>query len=163
MSKIAAIIWNSGEKSLIDAWLSGRGSAAAYGSPVTVPDGTSGANFGLGMGTRVGGVGSTKADVMAQILELGTSSAQGYARATLARTTVGWPAATLVSGHYQTTAPQQTFTFSGTPNPNGATLWFVAGAATINQDNCLFGADLSATRTFGNGDVELVTSSASVS
>jgi len=154
---MASILYNKGEQSLLDAWLTGRGSAAAYGSPVTVPDGTGPGNFGLGLGTRVGGVGSTKADVLAQILEVGTSAANGYARATLARSTSGWPAATLVSSSYQTTAPQQTFTFTGTPNPNGATLWFVAGAATINQDNCLFGADLAATRTFANGDLEKIT------
>jgi hypothetical protein len=111
---MAAIIWNTGEKSVIDAWLSGRGSAAAFGSPVTIPagSGTVG-SFGLGMGTRVGGVGSTKADVMAQILELGTSTAAGYARQGLTRDTTGWPAATLVTTSYQSTAPQQTFTFTG--------------------------------------------------
>lgn len=155
---MASIIWNKGEQSLIDAWLSGRGSAADYGTPVTVPagSGTVG-DFGLGMGTRSGGVGSTKADVMAQILELGTSSAAGYARAALERSTTGWPAATLQSGSYQSEAPQKTFTFTGAPNPNGATLWFVAGSTTTNDDNALFGADTAATRTFANGDTERIT------
>jgi hypothetical protein len=109
------------------------------------------------MGSRVGGVGSTKADVMAQILELGTSTANGYARAALLRNQTSWPASTLVSGSYQTTAPQQTFTFSGAPSPNGATLWFIAGSSVINIDNCLFGADTAATRTFANGDTERIT------
>lgn len=155
---MASLMWNKGEQSLIDAWLSGRGSGADYGSPVTVPKGTATAsNFGLGMGTRAGGVGSTKADVLAQILELGTSTAAGYGRAALSRDTTGWPAATLQTGSFQSTAPQQTFTFTGAPSPNGATLWFVAGATTINQDNCLFGADTAATRTFANGDTERIT------
>jgi len=155
---MAAIIWNTGEKSVIDAWLSGRGSAAAFGSPVTIPagSGTVG-SFGLGMGTRVGGVGSTKADVMAQILELGTSTAAGYARQGLTRDTTGWPAATLVTTSYQSTAPQQTFTFTGAPSPNSATLWFVAGSTTTNNDNALFGADTAATRVFANGDTERIT------
>lgn len=155
---MAAIMWNKGEQSLIDAWLSGRGSAAAYGSPQTVPSGSGTVgNFGLGMGCRVGGVGSTKADVLAQILELGETTAAGYDRAALSRDTTGWPAATLQTGSYQSTAPQQTFTFTGTPNRNGATLWFVAGKNTRNEDNCLFGADTAATRTFANGDTERIT------
>lgn len=156
---MAVILWNLGEKAVLDAWLTGRGSAAAYGTPVTVPDGTAPGNYGLGLGTRVGGVGSTKADVLAQIIELATGTAAGYtARATIARSTGGWPAATLGGGgHYTTSAAQQTFTFTGTPNPNGATLWFIGGSTTKGDDNCLFGADLSATRTFANGDVEKVT------
>jgi len=155
---MASIIWNQGEKSVIDAWLSGRGSAANFGSPVTIPSGSgSVGNFGLGLGTRVGGVGSTKADIMAQILELGTSTANGYARAALSRDTTGWPAATLVTGSFQSTAPQQSYTFTGAPSPNSATLWFVAGSTTTNNDNALFGADTAATRIFANGDTERIT------
>lgn len=155
---MASIIWNKGESSVIDAWLGGAGSAATYGSPVLVPSGsgTVGA-WGLGMGTRVGGVGSTKADVLAQILELGTTTAAGYARASLTRNQTSWPASSLSTGSFQSTAPQQSFTFSGAPSPNGATLWFLAGGATINIDNCLFGADTAATRTFANGDTERIT------
>lgn len=154
---MAVIIWNTGEKSLIDAWLSGRGSAADFGSPVTVPAGSGTVHsYGLGLGTRVGGVGSTKADVMAQILEVGTGTANGYARQALSRDTTGWPAATL-SGSYSSTAPQQTITFSGAPSPNAATLWFIAGSTTTNNDNCLFGGDTAATRNFANGDTEKVT------
>lgn len=150
---MASILWNKGERSIIDAWLGGQD---AYLSPTIVPAG--GGNWGLGLGTRVGGVGATKADVMAQILEVGTSAANGYARAAITRDQAagGWPAATL-SGSYSTTASQKSFTFTGAPNPNGATLWFVAGSNTTNHDNALFGADTAATRTFGNGDTERVT------
>ena len=155
---MASIIWNKGEQSVIDAWLSGRGSAAAYGTPVTVPSGSGTVgNYGLAMGTRVGGVGSTKADVMAQILELGTSTAAGYARAALSRDTTGWPAATLVTTSFQSTAPQQSFVFTGAPSPNSATLWFVAGSTVTNNDNALFGADTAAIRVFANGDTERIT------
>lgn len=151
---MAGIIWNKGEQSLIDGWLGGQ---STYGSPQIVP--ASGANWGLGLGSRVGGVGTTKADVLAQILEIGVTTANGYARATISRdqTAGGWPASTKPGSSYQTTAAQKSFTFTGAPAPNGATLWFVAGNSTTNADNALFGADTAATRTFGNGDTERVT------
>lgn len=148
---MASIIWNKGEKSCIDAWLAGQ----TGGSPQLIP--AAAANWGLGLGTRVGGVGSTKADVMAQIIEIGTSAANGYARASISRDTNGWPAATLSGSSMASTTAQKSFSFTGTPNPNGATLWFVAGSTTTNADNALFGADTAATRTFGNGDTERVT------
>jgi len=151
---MASIIWNKGERSCVDGWLGGQSN---YLTPVIVP--TAGANWGLGLGTRVGGVGSTKADVMAQILEIGTTAAAGYGRASISRdqTAGGWPASTLQGGSYAATTAQKSFSFTGVPNPNGATLWFVAGSTTTNQDNALFGADTAATRTFGNGDTERVT------
>lgn len=100
-----------------------------------------------------------KADTITTIAELGTTLANGYARAPILRnqSVSGWPASTLVGSSYETTAAQVSFgLFTGAPNPNGATLWFLAGDTTINHDNALFGADLSATRTFGNGDSERV-------
>lgn len=151
---MAGIIWNKGEQAFIDGLLGGQSS---YGSPQLVP--AAGANWGLGLGTRVGGVGTTKSDAMAQILEVGVTTPNGYARATISRdqTAGGWPASTKPATSYQSTAAQKSFTFTGAPAPNGATLWFVAGNTTTNTDNCLFGADLAATRTFGNGDTERVT------
>jgi hypothetical protein len=151
---MAGIMYNKGEQSQIDGWLGGQSN---YGSPPIVP--TVGANWGLGMGTRVGGVGSNKADVLAQIIEVGTGTANGYARATISRdqTAGGWPASTKPGSSYQSTTAQKSFTFTGAPSPNGATLWFVAGSATTNADNVLFGADTAATRTFGNGDTERIT------
>lgn len=151
---MASIIWNTGERAFIDGLLGGQSN---YLTPVIVP--TAGSNWGLGLGTRVGGVGSNKPDVMAQILEVGTTSAQGYGRATITRdqSAGGWPASTKPGSSYQSTTAQKTFSFTGTPNPNGATLWFVAGSANTNDDNCLFGSDTAATRTFGNGDTERVT------
>lgn len=153
---MASIVWNKGERAFVDGLLGGQSN---YLSPVIVP--TAGSNWGFGLGTRVGGVGSTKSDTITQIAELGTTTPAGYGRTTIVRNqaTNGWPAATLSGGSYESTAQQQTFSFTGAPNPNGATLWFVAGTTTISNDNCIFGADLSATRTFGNGDQELVTPS----
>lgn len=149
---MAAIIWNKGEQSVCDGWLGGQ---STYLTPVIVP--AAGGNWGLGLGTRAGGVGTNKADVKATIAEIGTTTASGYARAAVARNQTGWPASTKPGSSYQTTAPQQTFSFTGAPSPNGATLWFVAGSTTITDDNCLFGADTAATRTFANGDTERVT------
>lgn len=153
---MAGIVWNKGERAFVDGLLGGQ---SAYQTPQIVP--TAGGNWGLGLGTRLGGVGSTKSDAMAQILEVGTSVASGYGRVAITRdqSAGGWPAATLVSGSYESSATQKTFSFTAAPTPNGATLWFLAGDATINHDNCLFGADLAATRTFGTGDTELVTPS----
>ena len=151
---MASIIWNKGERSVIDAWLGGQDN---YLTPNIVPADAS--NWGLGLGTRVGGVGSTKANVMAQILEIGTATANGYARQSISRDQAagGWPASSLVGSNYSSTAPQKSFTFTNAPSPNSATLWFLAGTTVINDDNCLFGADTAATRIFGNGDTERVT------
>ena len=151
---MASIVWNVGERSQVDGWLGGQSN---YGSPVIIP--SVGGSWGLGLGTRVGGVGATKANVMAQIAEVGTNTASGYARAAISRdqTGSGWPAATKPGSSYQSTAPQKSFSFTNAPDPNGATLWFLAGNTVLNADNCIFGADTAATRTFGNGDVERVT------
>lgn len=152
---MASIMYNKGELSLIDAWLSGRGSAVDYGTPVTVPSGSGTVgDFGLGMGKNLV---SVKTDTLTEIVELGTATANGYARAALERSTTGWPAATLNTS-YETTAPQQTFSFTSTgPSPNGANMWFVAGSVTTSDDNVLFGADTQAERTFANGDTEKIT------
>ena len=152
---MASIIWNKGERSCVDAWLGGQSN---YLSPAIVP--APAANWGLGLGTRTNGVGATKADVMAQILEIdATGQASGYDRASISRDQAagGWPASSLSSGSYQSTTAQKSFSFTGAPNPNGATLWFVAGSTVLNADNCLFGADTAAIRTFGIGDTERVT------
>lgn len=161
---MAYIVWNKGERSIIDAWLGGQGDSdlGGYSSPQLVPvGGNTPGSWAIGLGTRVGGVGGTKADTITQIIEVDNvgGGSSGYARQGITRdqTAGGWPAATLSGSSYASTAPQKSFSFTGAPNPNGATLWFLAGNTTLNADNCLFGADLAATRTFGNGDVERVT------
>ncbi|MEM3097391.1 MAG: hypothetical protein QXU32_01550 [Nitrososphaerales archaeon] len=151
---MAGIIWNKGEESVIRAWLSGQ---SDFGSPRIIPP--VGGSWGVGLGTRSGGVGGNKADTITQINEVGRITANGYGRAVITRDTTGsgWPAPSLVSGSMASTSPQVAFNFTGAPDPNGATLWFIAGNTTINADNALFGADTAAVRTFGNGDVERVT------
>lgn len=150
---MGSIVYNTGERALIEASLCGQASLGT--TPVIVP--AIGGNWGLGLGTRVGGVGVDKTNGISQILELGTATAAGYGRAGLARSHTGWPAPTKPGASYMTTSPQQTFSFTGAPSPNSATMWFVAGSTTINDDNVLFGADLAQTRTFNIGDVERVT------
>lgn len=153
------LLYNQGEKALIDGFFGGLGSASASGSPVIIPSGSGTVgSFGVGLGTRSGGVGSSKSDALAQILEVGTSAANGYARQPIQRSQsagVGWPAASLVAGSYQSAAPQVEFTFTGSPNPNGATLWFLAGNTTTSADNVLMGCDLTAApHTYSNGEIQ---------
>ena len=161
---MAAILFNKGERSLIDVWLVGKGGTdytPSGASHRTAPAAgtTPGTNaWGVGMGqTAIGSL--TKASVLAGIIELGTSAANGYDRQGILRDPAGtgWPVSTLVSSSYQTTGPQVSFVFTGAPNPNGANCWFVAGSATKSDDNALFGADTAATRTFANGDTERIT------
>ena len=159
---MAYILWNKGEQSLINTWLGGF--TASTTSAPWVPT----TSVHVGMGCKTGGVGSDKmvgngTNPANSIAELGThataADAGGYSRKAIARDAgaTGWPQATISSGSYQSTAPQVTFTFTGSPNQNGATLWFVALTGSTGADNCIFGADLAATRTFSNGDTERIT------
>jgi hypothetical protein len=153
---MAYLLLNKGEQSLIDTWLAG-------GSGGVVP----GATVYVGLGSKTGGIGSDKTvnngtNQATTLAEIGQSTANGYARQPLSRNNGGatpnWPLSTLVSGSYQTTGTQVTFTFTGAPGPlNGATLWFVSLASTVGGIDSLFGADLAATRTFANGDTEKIT------
>jgi hypothetical protein len=155
-----AYIWyHKGEAAFLNAMLGGAGSAAGSGTPQVIPSGSgSVGSFGVGLGTRSGGVGTTKSDTITQIAEVGTTSAQGYARQGITRNQTDWPAATLVAGSYQTTASTEEFTFTGSPNPNAATMWFLAGNTTLNADNALLGADLAGgPHTYSNGEVQRVT------
>lgn len=154
---MAYILWNKGEQSLINTWL-GDFTAGTN----SVPDSTA---VHVGMGAKTGGVGSDKTvnngtSTSTTLAEIGQTTDGGYARQSILRNggaSGGWPAAQLSSGSYQTTAPQVTFTFTGTPNLNGATLWFVALSSVTGTVDCLFGADLAATRNFSNGDTERIT------
>lgn len=100
------------------------------------------------------------------INEIGTTTAAGYARQTIARSiatgSVDWGTSTfdstLSTGGQSTTADQVTFgAFSGAPSPNGANSWVVTDGSTLNAGNPYFAGDTAATRTFANGDTEKVT------
>jgi hypothetical protein len=154
---MAQLITNNGERSMINTWLVG-----ASGGGNSVP----GSAVYVALGSKSGGIGTDKTvnngtNQTTTLAEIGQTAANGYARQILNRNgggaTPNWPLASLVSTSYQSTATQVTFTFTGAPNLNGATLWFVALSATINATDALFGADLATTRTFANGDTEKVT------
>jgi len=128
----------------------------------------------MGLSTTVVGSGSNmqrnsvwSATVSgSNVNEIGSTTAAGYARQTIARSiaqgAVDWQASTFdntfSTGGQSTTADQVTFgAFSGAPSPNGANSWALTGGSTINAGSLYFAADTAATRTFANGDTEKVT------
>lgn len=146
---------------MIAGWLAGQSAytnntVLANTSAVVVP--AVGGNWGVGLGARSGGVGSNKADHISTIIEIGG----GYpGRQAIPRNTTGWPDPTsLVNSSYQCQAPSVTFTFTAAATygtSSSASLWFVAGSNTAGDDNALWGADMSTTRTFQSSDQEIIT------
>lgn len=102
------------------------------------------------------------------INEIGSTTAAGYARQTIAKSIaqagIDWGTSTFdnttSTGGQTTAADQVTFgAFSGAPSPNGALSWTLTDGTTLNAGNPYFSADTAATRTFANGDTEKVTAS----
>lgn len=100
------------------------------------------------------------------INEIGSTTAAGYARQTIARSiatgSIDWGTSSydsnLSTGGQSTTSDQVTFgAFSGAPSPNGANSWVITDGSTLNAGNPYFAADTAAARTFANGDTEKVT------
>jgi hypothetical protein len=100
------------------------------------------------------------------INELGSTTASGYARQTIAKSInqagIDWGTSTFdnttSTGGQSTTADQVTFgAFSAAPSPNGANSWVLTDGTTLNAGNPYFAGDTAATRTFANGDTEKVT------
>jgi len=99
------------------------------------------------------------------INEIGSSTANGYARQTIAKSinqgAIDWGTSTfdntLSTGGQSTAADQITYTFSGAPSPNGAVSFCMTDGSTLNAGNPYMSGDLAATRTFANGDTEKVT------
>lgn len=97
--------------------------------------------------------------------ELASTTAAGYARQAVARTIaqagIDWAASTfdntLATGGTSMAADQVTFTFTGTPSPNGANSWFMGDGTTLNAGQIYVAADTAAQRNFANGDTEKVT------
>lgn len=98
--------------------------------------------------------------------EIGSSTANGYARQTIAKSintgSIDWGTSTFdntfATGGQSSAADQVTFgTFSGAPSPNGANSWAITAGTTINAGDLYVAADTAATRTFANGDTEKVT------
>lgn len=100
------------------------------------------------------------------INEIGSTTAAGYARQTIAKSiatgSIDWQASTFdnttSTGGQSTTSDQVTFgAFSGAPSPNGANSWTLADGTTLNAGNPYFSGDTAAQRNFANGDTEKVT------
>lgn len=98
--------------------------------------------------------------------EIGSTTAAGYARQSIARTIaqvgIDWQASTfdntLVGGGQSQTADQVTFgAFSAAPNPNGANSFEITDGTTLNAGQLYFAGDTAAQRNFANGDTEKVT------
>lgn len=170
---MAALLTNKGELAIIESWLRGRNNWAASGSDTLIPN-SSGGNYGIGLAvdsrnTPATGPVAAGTSVLDKTSNLGTVGASkklvevsggGYARQAIARSTTStWTDPVLSATSYQTTSPQVSFEFTSTPTQPQANVWFVAGSTNSAHDNILFMADLSALRTFGNGDIEKVTAS----
>lgn len=132
------------------------------------------ASWTMGLSTTVVGSGSNmmRDSVWSvtvsgsNVNEIGSTTAAGYARQTIARTInqggIDWGTSTLdntfATGGQSATADQVTFgAFSGAPSPNGANSWALTDGATLNAGQLYMAADTAATRTFANGDTEKVT------
>ncbi len=132
------------------------------------------ASWTMGLSTTVVGSGSNmmrnsvwSATVSgSNVNEIGSSTAAGYARQTIAKSinqgAIDWGTSsfdsTFSTGGQSTTADQVTFgAFSGAPSPNGANSWVLTDGTTLNAGQLYFAADTAATRTFANGDTEKVT------
>ena len=128
----------------------------------------------MGLSTTVVGSGANMARASvwsatvsgSNINEIGSTTAAGYARQTIAKSInqagIDWGTSsfdsTFATGGQSTTADQVTFgAFSGAPSPNGANSWVLTDGTTLNAGNPYFAADTAATRTFANGDTEKVT------
>ena len=100
------------------------------------------------------------------INEVGSTTANGYARQTIARSintgSIDWGTSTFdntfSTGGQSSTADQVTFgAFTGAPSPNGCDSWVLTDGTTLNAGQPYFASDTAATRTFANGDTEKVT------
>lgn len=133
------------------------------------------ASWTMGLSTTVVGSGANMARASiwsatvsgSNVNEIGSTTAAGYARQTIAKTInqagIDWGTSsfdsTFASGGQSTTADQVTFgAFTGSgPSPNGANSWILTDGSTLNAGQLYFGADTAATRTFAVGDTEKVT------
>lgn len=132
------------------------------------------ASWTMGLSTTVVGSGANMARNSiwsvtvsgSNVNEIGSTTANGYARQTIAKSInqagIDWGTSTFdntfATGGQSTAADQVTFgAFSGAPSPNGANSWALTDGSTLNAGQLYFAADTAATRTFANGDTEKVT------
>lgn len=101
------------------------------------------------------------------INEIGTTTAAGYARQTIAKSInqagIDWGTSTFdntfATGGQSTAADEVTFgAFTGAgPSPNGANSWVLTDGSTLNAGQVYFAGDTAATRTYAVGDTQKVT------
>lgn len=132
------------------------------------------ASWTMGLSTTVVGSGANMARGSvwsatvsgSNVNEIGSTTASGYARQTIAKSInqagIDWGTSsfdsTFATGGQSTTADQVTFgAFSAAPSPNGANSWVLTDGSTLNAGQLYFAADTAATRTFAAGDTEKVT------
>jgi hypothetical protein len=143
------------------------GNSGTVTPPASWTMGLAANNVGYGGGTDYARNSVWSASVATtNINEIGATTANGYARQTIAKSinqgAIDWGTSTFDStfstGGQSSTADQVTFgAFSGAPSPNGADSWVVTDGSTLNAGNPYFAGDTAATRTFANGDTEKVT------
>lgn len=143
------------------------GASGSITPPASWTMGLAANNVGSGGGTDMARNSVWSASVSGtNINEIGASTANGYARQTIAKSinqgAIDWGTSsfdnTFSTGGQSTTADQVTFgAFSGAPSPNGADSWALTDGTTLNAGQLYFAADTAATRTFANGDTEKVT------
>lgn len=143
------------------------GNSGTITPPASWTMGLATTNVGSGGGTDYARNSVWSASVATtNINEIGTTTAAGYARQTIAKSinqgAIDWGTSTFdntfSTGGQSSTADQVTFgAFSGAPDPNGANSWVLTDGSTLNAGQTYFAADTAATRTFANGDTEKVT------
>jgi hypothetical protein len=143
------------------------GNSGSITPPAAWTTGLATTNVGSGGGTDYARNSVWSASVATtNINEIGSNTANGYARQTIAKSintgSIDWGTSsfdnTFATGGQTTAADQVTFgAFSGAPDPNGANSWVLTDGATLNAGQVYFAGDTAATRTFANGDTEKVT------
>ena len=163
---MATIVFNQMAKLLTDYVLGASGtvtppSAWTMGLSVTV----------VGSGSNMGRNGTWNvAGTTPNLAEIGSTTAAGYARQTIAKSintgSVDWGTSTVdntfSTGGSSSVADQVTFgAFTGSgPTPNGANSWVLTDGTTLNASTSagpFVAADTAAVRTFAVGDTEKVT------
>jgi len=161
---MATVVFQQMSKLVTDYVLGASGTVTP---PSSWTMGLANTNVGSGGGTDYARNSVWSASVSGtNINEIGSSTAAGYARQTIAKSIaqggIDWQTSTYdgtwATGGQSTTADQVTFgAFSGAPSPNDANSWVLTDGATLNAGSPYFAADTAAQRTFANGDTEKVT------
>src|SRR5687767_1470525 len=161
---MAVIVFQRASQMVTDYVLGNSGSVTP---PASWTMGMATTNVGSGGGTDYARNSVWSVTVATtNINEIGSTTAAGYARQTIARTIaqggIDWNTSTFdntfATGGQSTAADQVTFgTFSGAPDPNGANSWVLTEGSTLNAGFPHVAGDTAATRTYANGDTQKVT------